>query len=611
MKHPRKLSRREAIGLAVSGGLAAGALALNKNTVLAGVERIIRSRYFPAILLKKRPTIVLVTADTTRYDRCGFNGYKGATRFGDARSTTPYLDSLAEKGVVFDSCYSQSPFTLHSIGSMFTSRYVKNIFFSMSRSVNPCLGLGVNTTAAELLQQDGYRTCGAVSMPLLAHFDGFSRGFEQYSMPDQGKRKGDETVHILKEMILRHNPARQPGFYYLHLFQPHGIYLAPHEFKIFHTEGEFDNITKRYIWVRNSFKNCSITEKEAHRISNLYNAELFWADDNIKDFLEFLVDERYFKFEKDLFIFSSDHGENIMDHGMCGIHEGTFESTTHVPLLLCGGPAAGRKRIRALTMNIDIAPTIAETAGLPAPQNWEGKSLFTLTDDANETHEAGYSEDVHGSSIVSVFANGLRYTHRMPSTLNDDEIQAVDGFQPTGKVAFYGGPPSRFLLSWPRVGVGKSNVFTRLKIDRDILLYRDGVLQDDAVLADKLIYDDISCKKDITCYSENDWNSLRATDQLLRWSVQVYQQDGDRQIPLLTSGPLAAAFEPTPNYLELYDLQDDPGETRNLIHESQYQKKREKLEVLAKKYTSGKTQSNSEELSDKDRQTLRTLGYLK
>lgn len=599
------------IGFAVSGGLAAGAVALNKDKIFSGITAIIRSKYFPALLLKKRPSILLVTADTTRYDRCGFNGYRKTTSFNDTRSTTPFLDTLAEKGLVFDSCYSQSNYTMHSIGSMFTSRYVKDIQFNLFRGTNPCLGLGVNTTIAELLQRNGYRTCGAVSMPLLADFDGFSRGFEKYSAPDVEKRRGDETVEILKELIRRQNPARQPAFYYLHIYQPHSPYLAPPEYQIFHTEGEFDDDTRRFIWVPD-YNDCALSEKQGRHISDLYDSELHWADANIRDFLDFLMREKYFKFQRDLFIFGSDHGENLMDHGMCGIHDGVFEVTTRVPLFICGGPASVAKRQSSLTMNIDVAPTIAEVAGLKPPDNWEGKSLLCLLNGANEIHNQALTQDVGGNAIISILAGGMRYTHRNPPVLDEEKIQSVKGFQPTGKVQFYGGPPEVFLLSWPNVAAGKKNVYTELKIEDETRLYKDGFLQDGKGKLDTLVSNGETCGKNITCYSESHWNSARAANKLLRWSVEVYQEENDKRIPLLKSAPLSAVFQATPNYLELYDLRRDPGETRNLINEPQYQEKRKALELLVKNHSSGLAPSSDDDkISEKDRQTLKTLGYLR
>ena len=59
--------------------------------------------------------IILVSLDTLRADSLGTYGYH--------RDTSPNLDRLARKGVVFLNTYSQAPNTFPSHMSIFTSQY--------------------------------------------------------------------------------------------------------------------------------------------------------------------------------------------------------------------------------------------------------------------------------------------------------------------------------------------------------------------------------------------------------------------------------------------------------------------------------------------------------
>lgn len=59
--------------------------------------------------------IVLVTIDTLRADHVGFEGYP--------LPITPFLDSLAERGVVFGQAMAQAPTTGPSHASIFTGLY--------------------------------------------------------------------------------------------------------------------------------------------------------------------------------------------------------------------------------------------------------------------------------------------------------------------------------------------------------------------------------------------------------------------------------------------------------------------------------------------------------
>src|SRR5881628_4005619 len=63
-----------------------------------------------------RPNVILVVIDTLRADRLGCYGYP--------RPTSPNIDGLANQGARFEDCVSQAPWTLPSMSSMFTGRYL-------------------------------------------------------------------------------------------------------------------------------------------------------------------------------------------------------------------------------------------------------------------------------------------------------------------------------------------------------------------------------------------------------------------------------------------------------------------------------------------------------
>src|SRR5512139_1799006 len=66
----------------------------------------------PAPAPPARPSIVLITLDTTRADRLGCYGYEGAA--------TPVLDALARSGARFDRALSPAPLTLPAHASLMT-----------------------------------------------------------------------------------------------------------------------------------------------------------------------------------------------------------------------------------------------------------------------------------------------------------------------------------------------------------------------------------------------------------------------------------------------------------------------------------------------------------
>src|SRR5256885_14264480 len=99
-----------------------------------------------------RPTLLLITLDTTRADRLGCYGY--------ASALTPALDSLAAHGTLFEQAFTSCPMTLPAHATMLTGLDP------------PEHGLHVNgkgrldarvATLAEMLLSNGYRTAGFIA----------------------------------------------------------------------------------------------------------------------------------------------------------------------------------------------------------------------------------------------------------------------------------------------------------------------------------------------------------------------------------------------------------------------------------------------------------------
>lgn len=61
------------------------------------------------------PNVILLTVDTLRPDHRSCYGY--------ARDTTPFLDKLAKKGVIFKNVISSAPWTSPGVISIFTGLY--------------------------------------------------------------------------------------------------------------------------------------------------------------------------------------------------------------------------------------------------------------------------------------------------------------------------------------------------------------------------------------------------------------------------------------------------------------------------------------------------------
>ena len=92
--------------------------------------------------------------------------------------------------------------------------------------------------------------------------------------------------------------------------------------------------------------------------------------------------------ERTVVIFTSDHGESAGDHGLLQKGCRFFDGLTRVPLIWrWPGRFTAGLRSDALVELTDIAPTLLEIAGLPVPEETQGRSLLPLLQGAARADE--------------------------------------------------------------------------------------------------------------------------------------------------------------------------------------------------------------------------------
>ncbi|MBI4338883.1 MAG: sulfatase-like hydrolase/transferase, partial [Chloroflexi bacterium] len=84
------------------------------------------------------------------------------------------------------------------------------------------------------------------------------------------------------------------------------------------------------------------------------------------------------KLDQTVNLFTSDNGLHLGAHRIGNEKLTPYEESIRVPLIVCG-PGVAEPGIRGhLALNIDLAPTIAELAGMAATRSRDGRSLVPL-----------------------------------------------------------------------------------------------------------------------------------------------------------------------------------------------------------------------------------------
>ena len=329
--------------------------------------------------------VILVQADTLRSDHLDLYGY--------GRDTAPNLTALAGEGAVFRNTNAQATWTKVSTPSIMTSLY------PLAHGVhgfNDRLSAAA-VTLAERYREAGYATLGLSSVLFTGEFSNLHQGFEELhengSREDTGPKTAREYVDRVAAWLERHRDV--PFFIYLHVFDPHDpfepfppyndLWADParkqeHEAQLDEVREVIDDPLRRNFGMPNRAE----LEEVGLDADAFVAYEQGWYDGSIRgmDVEMGRLVERLRALgldERTLIVFTSDHGEEFLDHGRMFHGQTVYGELTRVPLVMRwpGGISGGRV-VDETTQLIDIMPTLMEISGLPPAEQAQGRSLVPL-----------------------------------------------------------------------------------------------------------------------------------------------------------------------------------------------------------------------------------------
>jgi len=350
---------------------------------------------------KPHPNIVFILLDAARADHFSCYGY--------GKETTPCIDGISRHGAVFLNNFTPATETFNSMPLIFSSRYYsKEIFqkdtwrWGLRRESSPSIFNNFDSEQIllpELLSRNGYRTVIIHDHWWFVPQTDMVKSFDEYLKvkTDLKHRPADEAMIDQALAWMKKNRGK-PFFIYLHIMSPHQPYPPKAADQLFVPEEESDALDK----VRRKFRtkpNESTRDwspEQLAYLTALYDSNLWHSDTQIG--------RLYSAFKKNglvddtLFIITSDHGENLGDHGALNHGGPPWDSTTRVPLIMtCPGRIPASVRVKGLTESIDIMPTIIELCGLKLPEGkaTDGVSLKKFINHPTLGKEAVYT----GASI--------------------------------------------------------------------------------------------------------------------------------------------------------------------------------------------------------------------
>ncbi len=316
--------------------------------------------------------MILISIDTLRADHLG--------AYGATKGATPFLDSLAKDGVLFEEHMSNSNNTLSSHASILSGLVPlahgtrdggsPETRFPLSSEVD---------TLAERMRDGGYTTAAFTAHPAwLGRGFGLDQGFEHLESEWWDAR-------VESKAFLRWLDGEAPAhlFAFLHFYDVHSDMAGPGVSLPYQSDAEF---IEKFAGPRpadftgtvpgKDYQCCSRWLQAANEgvfvpssaelayVRGLYDAGLAQLDRELSNLFHELRRRGYL--DGALIVVTSDHGEEFWEHGQL-MHGGFHDEIAHVPLILVPplGTNLKLRTISAVTRSIDIASTIADFAGVP------------------------------------------------------------------------------------------------------------------------------------------------------------------------------------------------------------------------------------------------------
>ena len=411
-----------------------------------------------------RPNVLLIWTDQQRWDTVGAGGFP--------LLKTPHLDRLGSAGTLFNNAYANCPVCMPSRQSALSGRYpgalgVRRNGIEMPPDIqcihNVLSGYGYNTAQLGKLHflnhasafrdhhephpSYGFDTCivsdepGCYDDPYIAWVASHDPAAVDLCRVDTPPAwtgtpirvhprethqpyafdGPEELTHsaFVADLTCRYLHSRasrakegEPFFAVAGFYAPHAPINPPRRFIDWYDPAEMpppvraagENFTDRTT-------GRPVTDEQWRIVRQHYYALVSHVDDCIGRILGAL-DELGLS-DDTLVIFTSDHGENLGDHGLVGKTQ-WYDSSTRVPLIVKPPRREPTQGARHTTSRldpasngfvelVDLAPTIADYCAVPQPPFFQGRSLRPFIDGRGQSSspEAGLRDSAffeYGSS---------------------------------------------------------------------------------------------------------------------------------------------------------------------------------------------------------------------
>ncbi len=332
--------------------------------------------------------VIVWLTDDTRADKYRFYNPK-------SRVETPVFDELRKSSTVFRVAYTQGNESRVSHASLWTAMYPSvHQMIAEKAKLRPEF-----VTIAEAVKPTGRTTLGVMGNGFIDQFWGFGDGWDYLhnSIHEGGGLRADDLLTLaLRALDEKAAGGKKPFFLYIgsidaHVsWRAHEPWLAKYDPEPY--QGPFVKACLDPQLDKIVAGTLKVSERDKTRIAALYDSDVSYND----HVLGKLVDELRKRGHLDdtLIVMTSDHGEELWDHGRIGHGQSLREELVHVPMLMRYPPYFPAGKVVEEGVDVmDVMPTVVDALGGKVPDGAQGESLLPLAAGIG----AGYPRPAMGS----------------------------------------------------------------------------------------------------------------------------------------------------------------------------------------------------------------------
>ncbi|MDF1534711.1 MAG: sulfatase-like hydrolase/transferase [Methanosarcinaceae archaeon] len=410
---------------------------------------------------QQAPNIVFISAEQQRGDTVHYTGADFMI--------TPRMDQLASESVVFDSAFSCASTCIASRAAFYTGLYPHNTgMYCFYRSSGHLHWLN-------RLSDAGYHctSIGKTHLPHMGYEESIAEQgnkYERYNpdkpsewqqavlaagyklpldmhetLPDYYDRLCAVDCPLPEELHpdffvtqkalewLDREELNEPFYLHIGLLSPHDLYDPPKRFLDMYSDDDIpmpDVSEEELAGIPEELFAAGKVNEQRHYTTNLrpshatperirrmrkhYFASVTMIDEKIGEILDKLKEKGLY--DNSIIIFTSDHGDNLFDHGL--FYKGElFDTITHIPLMIKAPDTIEPGTIRSdLVSHLDLAQYILEKAGVPA-DDLDGISLVPVVENG-DTHPRTHVFAEEGAS-------GLRPEPNLIAMMRSKEYKII------------------------------------------------------------------------------------------------------------------------------------------------------------------------------------------